>query len=190
MRTSIACEPLRARQGGYASAGRSFAAVITEATNGMRRDHIQTKTMRTKILLLLLSACLVPSWSFAATIPAGTTLLVRTNETVSSNDPVGKTFSAQLANDVVVAGKVVLRAGSKAVGRVDSSRRFAYMPVILNVTQIAGKRGLVPVKTIDGFRTDSTFFKTRRDISVGRGGYFQIPTGTLMQFRLAQSVNL
>jgi hypothetical protein len=156
----------------------------------MRRNRIRAKTMKGKILLIVFSAWLVPSWSFAATIPAGTTLLVRTKQTISSNDPVGKTFSAQVANDVVVAGKVVLRAGSKAVGRVDSARRFAYMPVILNVTQIAGKRGLVPVKTIDGFRADGTFFKTRRDISVGRGGYFQIPSGTLMQFRLAQSVNL
>jgi hypothetical protein len=102
--------------------------------------------MKTKILLLLLGGWLVPSWSFAATIPAGTTLLVRTNQTVSSNDPVGKTFAAQVANDVVVAGKVVLRAGTKAVGRVDSSRQFAFMPLILNVTQIAGKRGLVPAR--------------------------------------------
>src|SRR4029453_6576715 len=70
--------------------------------------------MKTKILLLLLGGWLVPSWSLAATIPAGTTLLVRTNQTVSSNDPVGKTFAAQVANDVVVAGKVVLRAGTKA----------------------------------------------------------------------------
>jgi hypothetical protein len=64
-------------------------------------------------------------------------LLVRTNQTISSNDPVGKTFAAQLANDVVVAGKVVLRAGTKAIGRIDSSRQFAFMPLILNVTQIA-----------------------------------------------------
>ena len=190
MRTRIADEPLRARQGGYAFAGRRFAAVITEATNGMRRDHIQTKTMRRKILILFLSAWLVPSWCFAATIPAGTTLLVRTKETVSSNDPVGKTFAAQLANDVVVAGKVVLRAGSKAVGRVDSSRRLAFTPLILNVAQIAGKRGLVPIKTVNGFPADSTFFKTRRGVSVGRGGFFQIPSGTIMQFRLAQPVNL
>jgi hypothetical protein len=146
--------------------------------------------MKTKFRLLLLSVWLVPSWSFAATIPAGTTLLVRTNQTVSSNDPVGKTFAAQVANDVAVAGKVVLRAGTRAVGRVESSRHFAFMPLILNVTQIAGKRGLVPVKTVDGFQTDGSFFKTRRGISVGRGGYFQIPSGTLMQFRLAQSVNL
>jgi hypothetical protein len=146
--------------------------------------------MRTKILLLLLSACLVPSWSFAVTIPAGTTLLVRTNQTVSSSDPVGKTFSAQLANDVVVAGKVVLRAGTKAVGRVDSSRRFAPASLILNLTQIAGKRGLVPIKTVSGFQTDGRSFQTRRGVSVGRGGFVLIATGTLMQFQLAQSVNL
>jgi hypothetical protein len=146
--------------------------------------------MRRKILILLLSAWLVPSWSFAATIPAGTTLLVRTNQTVSSNDPVGKTFAAQLANDVVVAGKVVLRAGTKTVGRVDSSRRFAPASVVLNVTQIAGKRGLVPIKTVNGFQTDGRSFKTRRGVSVGRGGFVLIPTGTLMQLRLAQSVDL
>ena len=146
--------------------------------------------MRTKILLLLLSACLVPSRSFAVTIPAGTTLLVRTNQTVSSSDPVGKTFSAQLANDVVVAGKVVLRAGTKAVGRVDSSRRYAPASVILNLTQIAGKRGLVPIKTVSGFQTDGRSFKTRRGVSVERGGFVLIATGTLMQFQLAQSVNL
>ena len=57
----------------------------------MRRDHIRTKTIRK--ILLLLSACLVPSWSLA-------------------------------------------------VGRVDSSRQFAFMPLILNVTQIAGKKGI------------------------------------------------
>jgi hypothetical protein len=146
--------------------------------------------MKTKILLLLLGAWLVPSWSFAVTIPAGTTLLVRTNQTVSSSDPVGKTFSAQLANDVVVAGKVVLRAGTKAVGRVDSSRRFSPASVILNLTQIAGKRGLVPIKTVSGFQTDGRSFQTRRGVSVGRGGFVLIPTGTLMRFQLAQSVNL
>jgi hypothetical protein len=30
----------------------------------------------------------------------GTTLLVRTNQTVSSNDPVGKTFAAQVSGNV------------------------------------------------------------------------------------------
>src|SRR4029450_6749770 len=108
----------------------------------------------------------------------------------SSSDPVGKTFSAQLANDVVVAGKVVLRTGTKAVGRVNSSRRFAPASLILNLTQIAGKRGLVPIKTVSGFQTDGRSFQTRRGVSVGRGGFVLIPTGTLMQFQLAQSVNL
>jgi hypothetical protein len=144
--------------------------------------------MRIKILLLLFGAWLIPSWSFAVTIPAGTILLVRTNQTVSSSDPAGKTFSAQVANDVVVAGKVVLRKGTKAVGRVDSNRRFAPMSLVLNVTQIAGKKGLVPIKTVNGFQTDGLSVRTRRGVSVGRGGFVSIPTGTLMQFRLAQSV--
>jgi hypothetical protein len=89
-----------------------------------------------------------------------------------------------------VAGKVVLRAGTKAVGRVDSSRRFSPASIILNLTQIAGKRGLVPIKTVSGFQTDGRSFQTRRGVSVGRGGFVLIPTGTLMQFQLAQSVNL
>ena len=144
--------------------------------------------MRTKILPLFLSVWLIPSWSFAVTIPAGTILLVRTNQTVSSSDPAGKTFSAQVANDVVVAGKVVLRKGTKAVGRVDSNRRFAPMSLVLNVTQIAGKKGLVPIETVNGFQTDGLSFRTRRGVSVGRGGFVSIPTGTLMQSRLAQSV--
>jgi type IV secretory pathway protease TraF len=146
--------------------------------------------MRTKILLLLLVAWLIPAWSFAITIPAGTMLLVRTNQTVSSSDPVGKTFSAQLANDVVVAGKVVLRKGTKAVGRIDSNRRFAPMSLVLNVTQIAGKKGFVPIKTVTGFQTDGLSFQTRRGVSVGRGGFVSISTGTLLRFQLAQSVNL
>src|SRR4029453_7876388 len=78
--------------------------------------------MKTKILLLLLSGWLVPSWSFAATIPAGTTLFVQTNETIASTDPVGKKFVAQLYRDVVVNDKLMLRVGTGVVGRVKKSR--------------------------------------------------------------------
>ncbi len=43
---------------------------------------------------LLLAAFYLAS---ATTIPAGTPLLVRTNDTISSDDMVGKTFTTQLA---------------------------------------------------------------------------------------------
>jgi hypothetical protein len=126
----------------------------------------------------------------AATIPAGTTLVVRTNETISSDDPVGKTFAAQLARDVVAGGSVLLRAGAKVIGRVDATRGLSFTPVILNVTQLASNGHFVAIKTVEGFRADGSQFKTRRGVSVGRGGFFQLPSGTIMQFQLAQPVNL
>ena len=144
--------------------------------------------MKTKILLLFLSACLVPSWSYAATIPAGTTLFVQTNETIASTDPVGKKFAGQLYRDVVANGKLLLRAGTGVVGRVKKSRGLGSKPLILDLTQLTISHRLVPITT-EGLRGDYTYFTTRRGISVG-GGYFQLRAGTRMQFRLAQSVNL
>jgi hypothetical protein len=117
-------------------------------------------------------------------------LFVRTNETLSSSDPVGKKFAAQLYQDVVANGKVLLRAGTGVVGRVKKSRGLGSTPLILNAIQLSIGQRLVPITTVEGFRADNTRFTTRRGISVGRGVYFQLPTGTRMQFRLAKSVDL
>jgi hypothetical protein len=148
--------------------------------------------MTPKSTVALLAACSVIAiqLSSAATIPAGTTLVVRTSETISSNDPVGKTFAAQLYRDVVVGGNVLLRAETRVTGRVDSSRGTSSKPVILNVTQVASHGRFVSIKTVAGFRADGSRFKTRRGVSVGSGGFFQLPAGRIMQFQLAQSVNL
>ena len=43
-------------------------------------------------------------------------------KTISSSDPVGRTFEAKLDQDVAVKGNVLLKAGTKAVGRIKSSR--------------------------------------------------------------------
>ena len=142
------------------------------------------------LTLLVTFSLIALQSSSAATIPAGTVLVVRTNETISSNDPVGKTFAAQLARDVAAGGSVLLHAGAKVVGRVDSSRGMSFTSVILNVTQVASGGHLVPIRTVEGFRADGSRFKTRRGVSVGRGGFFQLPAGTIMQFQLAQPVNL
>jgi hypothetical protein len=142
--------------------------------------------------IVLLTICLAISIQsvYAATIPAGTTLFIQTNETIASSDPVGKKFAAQLYRDVVANGKLLLRAGTGVVGRVDSSRGLGFTPVILNVTKLTIGQRLVPITTVEGFQADDTRFKTRRGISVGRGGFFQLPTGTRMQFRLAKPVDL
>ena len=144
---------------------------------------------RTTLLLTIFVAISIQS-VYAATIPAGTTLFVQTNETIASTDPVGKKFAGQLYRDVVANGKVLLRASTRVVGRVDVSRGLGFTPLILNITQLSIGQRSVPIKTVEGFQADDTRFKTRRGISVGRGGYFQLPAGTRMQFRLAKPVDL
>src|SRR6516225_4092697 len=66
---------------------------------------------------------LTTSASFGATIPAGTTLVVRTLHSVSTADAPGKAVAMQLDKDVVVNGKVALPAGTKISGRVETSKR-------------------------------------------------------------------
>jgi hypothetical protein len=145
--------------------------------------------MKNKIIVFL-TICFATSIQsvYAATIPAGTTLLVQTNETIRSTDPVGKKFTGQLYRDVVANGKVLLRAGTGVVGRVKKSRGLGSKPLILDLTQLTIGQRLVPITT-EGFRADYTYFTTRRGVSVG-GGYFQLRVGTRMQFRLSKLVDL
>jgi hypothetical protein len=109
--------------------------------------------MKDKIIVFLTICFAISIQSvYAATIPAGTTLFVQTNETISSSDPVGKKFAAQLYRDVVANGKLLLRAGTGVVGRVDSSRGLGFTPVILNVTKLTIGQRLVPITTVEGFK--------------------------------------
>ena len=62
------------------------------------------------------------SWISAAIIPAGTTLVVRTIDGISSNDKAGKRFAGKLDSSLVVSGNVVVPAGSKVYGRVNNSQ--------------------------------------------------------------------
>ena len=59
----------------------------------------------------------------AVSIPAGTTLLVRMIDPVSSKDPQGKRFAATLESDLVVNGAVAAKAGTKVYGRLQSAQQ-------------------------------------------------------------------
>jgi hypothetical protein len=139
---------------------------------------------------VLLTICLAISIQsvYAATIPAGTTLFVQTNDTIASTDPVGKKFAGQLYRDVVASGKVLLRTGTGVVGRVKKSRGLGSKPLILDLTQLSIGQRVVPITT-EGFRADYTYVTTRRGVSVG-GGYFKLRVGTRMQFRLSKPIDL
>src|SRR5436305_13408570 len=67
-------------------------------------------------------ACFPAASLNAGTIPAGTTLTVSTVSLISSQTVPGRSFEAKIAQDVSVKGNVVLKAGTKAFGKVTPSR--------------------------------------------------------------------
>ena len=128
--------------------------------------------------------------SFSATVPAGTTLIVRTLDTIHSNDRVGRTFAAQLDQDVVVNGNAVLRAGTKVRGRIEVSQKNPResRPFTVNLTDVSVNGRTIPIKTVSGFQVESKT-KTaahRGSISIGS---FVAPHGMKMEFRLAQPLS-
>ena len=150
--------------------------------------------MITKSLPLLAIASLwfVAPIAFAVTVPAGTTLNVKTLDSISSHERVGRTFTAELDQNVRVNGKVALPAGTKLTGKIVSSRgsRHTSNPLSLDLTSVSANGHNVPVKTADAFQPENkpnTARGSRRDVSVGS---YAVPLGTKMQFRLAQPLNL
>jgi hypothetical protein len=144
------------------------------------------------VLIALSSALFTAHPSFAATIPAGTTLVVRTVDTVSSHVRVGKTFRAQLGRDVAVEGKVCLKAGTPALGKIEASRANPHTssPLTLNLTSITVGGRNVAITTTGGVSPDNkpkTARQSRRGVSVGS---YSVPAGTQMEFLLARPINL
>ncbi len=107
--------------------------------------------IRDKFLAVISIACVcfVASSLNAATIPAGTTLTVSTVGLVTAQSVVGRSFEAKIAQDVSVKGNVVLRAGTKAFGKITSSRansrKSGPLTVELASIDVNGRR--IPVKT-------------------------------------------
>lgn len=148
--------------------------------------------MKAKILFsvgLATLAWLLLQDAAAATVPAGTTLIVQTLDAVSSTDAPGTRFAARLANNVAVNGKVILPAGTKVSGKIETSRRLASssqrLTVNLTEVQIAGRA--VPIKT-SGARPLSNDYKTKRGIGVSRAAY-TVSAGKRIEFQLAQPLN-
>ena len=143
-------------------------------------------------LLIAIASCVWFATSFAATIPAGTTLVVQTLNTIHSNDRVGRTFTAQLNQDVVVNGKVALQAGTKFHGKIEASQANPRnsQPLTLNLTDVSVNGRTIPIKTVSGFQLENIakFGRAKaRGISVWP---FVAPHGTKMEFRLAQPLNV
>ena len=139
----------------------------------------------------LTCGCIATASVNAATIPAGTTLTVSSVSSFSSKTVVGRTWEGKLAQDVLVNGRAVLKAGSKAFGRVASSRhnprRNDPLTVELTSVSVNGRNILVKTNEFQPGHPPVTGRQARHGFTAGT---LVITPGTLMQFQLLQPVTL
>jgi len=147
--------------------------------------------IRNKIIVFIATccACFVASSLNAAMIPAGTILSVSTASSISSQDPVGRTFAAKINEDVAVKGTVLLRAGTKAFGKIQTSRAnpLKSEPLSLELTWISVNGRNVAVKT-DAVQPAFPVTTGRQARYGHTAGTLPLSPGTKFKFRLAQAV--
>jgi hypothetical protein len=140
-------------------------------------------------LLVTCGACFAAAPLNGATIPAGTTLTVSTVSLISSQTVPGRSFEAKIAKDVSVKGNVVLKAGTKAFGKVTASRANPRKsgPLIVELASIELNGHRIPVKTNDIQPAGPP--QTARQARYGHtAGTTVVNPGTTLQFQLLRSV--
>ena len=142
-------------------------------------------------VIAITCACVAASSLNAASIPAGTTLTVNTVSLVTSQDAVGSSFEAKLAQDVSVKGSVLLRGGIKVFGKIRTSRRnprkSGPLTVELASVDVNGRR--IPVKTNSVQPGGPP--QTARQAQYGHtAGTTVVNPGSKMQFQLLQAVTI
>jgi hypothetical protein len=134
-------------------------------------------------------ACLAASSLTAATIPAGTLLTVSTVSLITSQTVVGRSFEAKMAQDVSVKGNVVLKAGTKAFGKVTSSRanprKSGPLAVELSLIELNGRRIAVKTSSIEPHGPPQTARQARYGHTAGTT---VVNPRTTLQFQLLQAV--
>jgi hypothetical protein len=104
---------------------------------------------------------------------------------------VGRTFAATINEDVAVKGTVLLRAGTKAFGKIQTSRAnpLKSEPLSLELTWISVNGRNVAVKT-DAVQPAFPVTTGRQARYGHTAGTLPLSPGTKFKFRLAQEVTL
>jgi hypothetical protein len=137
-------------------------------------------------VIAIICACVAASSANAATIPAGTTITVSTVSLITSQQAVGSTFEAKIAK-----GGGVLKAGTKAFGKVSSSRRNPRksepLSVELTSVEVNGRRVSVKTNAVEPHGPP----QTARQAHYGHtAGTTVVNPKTTLQFQLLQPVTL
>ena len=122
------------------------------------------------------------------TVPAGTAMMVRTGDKVSSNDKAGRRFSATLEANLLAADEVVAKAGTQVYGQVIGSKKVGrgivmqHSDLTLSLTQINIEGTMYPIQT-------GSFSEKSTGVILQRGSV-TIPKGTLLEFELTQPLTV
>lgn len=146
---------------------------------------------QTKVIAVIAIVFVAASLGSAATIPAGTTLMVSTVSLVTSQIVVGRSFEAKLAQDVSVKGSVLLKAGTPVFGKIASSRanprKSGPLSLELALIQVNGRRIAVKTNSMQPHGPP----QTARQAQYGHtAGTTVVNPGTKLQFQLLQPVTL
>ena len=129
-----------------------------------------------------------PKEKKAITVPAGTVMMVKTGEQVSSSDKAGRNFSATLEANLLAGDDVVAKAGTQVYGQVVGSKKVGrgivvqHSDLVLTLSQINIEGTLYPIQT-GSFSEKSTGVILKRSSVV-------VPAGSILQFSLAQPVTV
>src|SRR5437868_8268181 len=103
------------------------------------------KSKRTLLVLITAITAFGALSAGAATIPAGSSILVKTSKNIYARDPAGRKFDAQLAHRIsgAPAGSLVQGVVKSPWFSVGSTTR----PLTLRLTEIVVGKHVVPIKT-------------------------------------------
>jgi hypothetical protein len=124
----------------------------------------------------------------AATVPAGTPLVVQTTETITSVDATGTRVHAVLVRPLSSNGRVAVPAGANVIGRVVTSRRLHHRTsdrLTVDISEISFNGRGHPIRTTGPFFVDNLNRVTNTGATVTRAGY-SVRAGRHLHFQLAQ----
>jgi hypothetical protein len=129
----------------------------------------------------------VAGQSGAATVPAGTHLVVQTTGTITSVDARGTRVPAVLARPVSSQGRGMIPAGSRVVGHVVTSRRLHHSKerLTVDITEIVFNGRPHRIHTTGPVFVDNLKWDTRTGAQITRAGY-TVRAGRNLHFQLAQ----
>lgn len=122
------------------------------------------------------------------TVPAGTAVLVKTGDEVSSDDKAGRRFSATLQANLMAGDEVVAKQGTQVYGQVVKSQEVGRIvaknaKLALSLTDINIEGTLYPITT-GNFSESST-----KVLRVGRNSV-KVPAGSILEFKLTSPLTV